>query len=56
MQQNGFPINDFFGEFYRKQLYRMKNFIAYSLKINKSSQMFSSNTNNNEISQTCRFR
>lgn len=56
MQQNSFPTNDFFGEFYRKQPYRMKIFIVYSLKINKSSQMFSSNTNSNEISQTCRFR
>lgn len=26
MQQNSFPINDFFDEFYRKQLYRTKNF------------------------------
>ena len=26
MQQNGFLINDFFGEFYRKQLHRTKNF------------------------------
>lgn len=26
MQQKGFPINDFFGEFYRKQPYHMKNF------------------------------
>ena len=56
MQQNSFPINDFFCEFYRKQLHRMKIFIAYSLKINKSFQMFSSNTNSNDISQTCRFR
>lgn len=47
MQQNSFPINDFFCEFYRKQLHRMKIFIAYSLKINKSFQMFSSNTNSN---------
>lgn len=37
MQQNSSLINDFFDEFYRKQLYRMKIFIAYSLKINKSS-------------------
>lgn len=47
MQQNSFLINDFFDEFYRKQLHRMKIFIAYSLKINKSFQMFSSNTNSN---------
>ena len=46
MQQNGFPINDFFGEFYRKQLYRMKNFHHIQPE-NKSSQIFSSNTNSN---------
>lgn len=54
MQQNSFLINDFFDEFYRKQLYRMKNFHHIQPE-NKSSQIFSSNTNNNEISQTCRF-
>ena len=26
MQQNSFLINNFFDEFYRKQLHRMKNF------------------------------
>ena len=26
MQQNSFPTNDFFGEFYRRLLHRMKNF------------------------------
>lgn len=46
MQQNSFPTNDFFGEFYRKQLHRMKNFHRIQPK-NKSSQRFSSNTNSN---------
>lgn len=32
MQQNSFPINDFFGGFYRKQLHRMKIFIRCSPK------------------------